>query len=74
MAENNEDSDEVADNNIDDSEDISTTELPTTTEFEELETTEKNQTNRHNRHKRMASFDSDISAGQFYYGIIDILE
>lgn len=56
---------------------MDTTEVPIATEFEELETTEdnfKNFTDGHDRHKRMASFDSDLSAGQFYYGIIDILE
>jgi len=74
MTENSED---VADNKEDSSEDISTTELPITTDVSELETTEitsNNQTDGHHRHKRMVSFDSDISAGQFYYGIIDILE
>ena len=62
--------------------DDSKTELPGTTEIpesEELETTEESFTNKtdghkNNRHKRMVSFDSDISAGQFYYGLIDVLE
>ncbi|XP_070490998.1 uncharacterized protein [Chironomus tepperi] len=78
IAESNDESEEVDERNNDASDETST-ELTTTTEaseFDEMETTEaafKNQTVEHHRHKRMISFDSDISAGQFYYGIIDVL-
>ena len=80
MAENTGGSEELVDDG--EVQEVQTnSELPTTTEefenFDVLDTTEttfNNQTNSHERHKRMLSFESDISAGQFYYGIIDILE
>lgn len=76
MAENNDEIEETVEKE-DNLEVIDTTEMPTTTEFMDLETTEesyKNHTDILDRHKRMISFDSDLSAGQFYNGIIDILE